>query len=81
MIKKQLDDLDEELRDLIDNVGGGGTSVLDILSLIASLTSLAVSLAGLGLKAGTALTSIAGAGAPLLNGVLALASILKNGAG
>ena len=58
VIKSQLDDLDDELRDLIDNIGGGGTSVLDIISLIASLTSLAASLSALGLKAGTALTSV-----------------------
>jgi hypothetical protein len=81
VVKKQLDDLDDELRDLIDNIGGSGTNLLDIISLIASLTSLAASLASLGLKAGTALTSIASAGAPLLNAVLALASVVKGPGG
>lgn len=77
VVKKQLDELENELTDLIDNVGGNGTSVLDIVSLVASLTSLGTSLSTLGLKAGTALTSIAAAGAPLLNGVLAMASVAE----
>ena len=57
-----MDELDDELRDLIDDVGGGGGSLLDIISLIASLTSLATSLASLGLKTGSALTSVAQVG-------------------
>jgi len=81
VVKKQLDDLDTELRDLIDNIGGSGGSILDIISLFASLTSLAASLAALGLKAGTALTSAATIGGTLLNGVMAISSLLKNSSG
>lgn len=62
VVKKQLDDLNDELTDLIDNVGGNGGSLLDIISLIASLTSLATSITALGLKSGSALTSVAQVG-------------------
>lgn len=58
VVFKQLNDVKDELEDLIDNVGGGGSTILDIVSLIASLTSLATSLSALGVKAGTALTSV-----------------------
>lgn len=80
-MKKQLDDLNDELTDLIDNVGGNGTGILDIISLAASLTSLGTSLASLGLKAGTALTSLALPGGTALAGVLAAASLAKNSEG
>lgn len=80
-MKKQLDDLNDELMDLIDNVGGGGTGILDIISLAASLTSLGATLGGLGLKAGTALTSLLLPGGAALSGVLAAASLAKNSEG
>lgn len=80
VVKKQLDDVQNELEDLIDDIGGGGTSILDIVSLLCSLTSLGTSLAALGIKAGTSLTAIASTGSSLLNGVLALGSVVKDGA-
>lgn len=83
VVYKQLKEVKDELEDLIDNVGGGnGSTLLDIISLIASLTSLAASLTALGMgNVGTALSSIGGGASTAAASVLALASILKNGAG